>query len=161
MEHSPSSEANCSLPSQEIPLIVRNPEVHYCVHKNLPLVPILSQIKPVHFPTFYFLKTHFNVILPSMRRSPTWSPCLRFPPQTFMHLSSSPICATCSAHLILLDLITWKILVYTALGKKSTSYLQLGIQIFNFLIHNLCLWGEVNFYCMIIAYIIWYWLWPA
>ena len=65
MQHSPSSEAN----SPEILRNLRKPKVHYHIHNNPPPVPILTQLDPVHVPPSYFLKIHFNIILPYKPRS--------------------------------------------------------------------------------------------
>ena len=69
MEHSPSWEANMSSASQEIPRILWNPNVHYCIRRNLPPVPVLSQIDPGRDFTSHFLKIHFNIVFLSTKRS--------------------------------------------------------------------------------------------
>ena len=103
MVQNPSWEANWFAASQEIPRISRNPKVHYRTHKPSPPVSILGQPNPVHIPTSYLLEIHPNIIHPSTPRSPQWSPSLWFPQQDPIHPLSSPIRATCPAHLILLD----------------------------------------------------------
>ena len=100
MVQSPSWEANWFAASQEIPRISRNLKVHYSTHKRPPPVSILGQPNPVHIPTSHLLEIHPNIIHPSTPRSPHWSPSLRFPQQDTIHPLSSPIRATCSAHLI-------------------------------------------------------------
>ena len=117
MVQSPSWEANWFAASQEIPRISRNPKVHYRTHKRPPPVSILGQPNPVQIPTSHLLQIHPNIIHPSTPRSPQWSPSLRFPHQDPIHLLSSPIRATCPAHLILLDFIT-----RTILGEEYKSF---------------------------------------
>ena len=93
-------------PSCEANWFARNPKVHYRTHKRPPLVSILGQPNPVHIPTSHLMEIHPNIIHPSTPRSTQWSPSLRFPYQDPIHPLSSPIRATCPAHLILLDFIT-------------------------------------------------------
>ena len=85
-EQSPSWEANRFSVSEEIPRISWNAMVRYRVHKYMPLVPILSQLDPIHTPTSYFLKIHLNIILPSMPGSLS----LRFPHQKPEYTSPLP-----------------------------------------------------------------------
>jgi hypothetical protein len=73
MELRPSSEvANCAA-TQGLHSILWNPKVHYCVHKSPPLVPILSQIDPVHTTPSYLLKSHFNIVHATVAWSSEWS----------------------------------------------------------------------------------------
>ena len=112
-----SWEADWFAASQEIPRISRKPKVHYRTHKRRAPVSILGQPNPVHIPTSHLLEIHPNINHPSTPRSQQWSPSLRFPHQDPIHPLSSPIRATCPAHLILLDFIT-----STILGEEYKSF---------------------------------------
>jgi len=68
MVQSPSWEANWFAAGQDIPLISRNPKVHYLTHKSPPPVSILGQPNPVHIPTSHLLEIHPNSIHPSTPR---------------------------------------------------------------------------------------------
>jgi len=90
MEQCPFCETNRSSASQEIPLILWKPQVHYCIHKPSPTGLILSQINPVHI----FPKHSWRSILifyPPTPRSSKWSLSLRSPHR-------NPICTSSLSH---------------------------------------------------------------
>ena len=68
MEQSASVQADTSSFCQGIPRLLSNPKANFRVHKNQPLVHILSQVNQVYNLPYNLFKTHFNVILPSVCR---------------------------------------------------------------------------------------------
>jgi len=54
MQKSLSWEASNHSTSQEIPHLLRNLKVYYCVHNSLSVVTVFSQMNPVHtFPPYF------------------------------------------------------------------------------------------------------------
>jgi hypothetical protein len=69
MELSLSWEAASRSATQNFPNILWNPKVHYNIQNSPLLIPILSQIKPVHTTPSDLSKIQFIIILPPTSRS--------------------------------------------------------------------------------------------
>jgi hypothetical protein len=74
---------------RKYPAFLWNPKVHYRVHTNPPLDPILSQLNLVRPIDPYPSKVHLNVILPPTPRSSQWS--LAFGPPNQNPVNTSPL----------------------------------------------------------------------
>jgi hypothetical protein len=92
MQLSPSGGAANSAATQEFPSILWYLKIHYRVHVSPPLVPILSQISPIHTIPSYLSKIRFNIYcsLTYALVFPVVSFLLAFPPISYMQSSSTP-----------------------------------------------------------------------
>jgi hypothetical protein len=82
--------ANCAAP-QELPSILWNPKIQYRVHKSPPLVPILSNVNPIH--TIPSYPIHFDIVHPYyVLVFPVVSFLLAFSPIFYMHSSDPHSC---------------------------------------------------------------------
>jgi len=89
-EEGTSSETNSHSASQELTRILRNPKVHYDVHKSPPRVTNTSQMNEVQTLPSYFFKIQFNTTHLFTPRSSEWSLPFRFSDQNFVCISSFP-----------------------------------------------------------------------
>jgi hypothetical protein len=132
MACSPSWKADRFSASWEIPRILWNPKFHYRIYNSQSFVPVLSQINSAHAPTPHFLKSHLNIILPSLPGSSKWSLFFTFPHQNPVY--ASPLPHTCymprPSHF--LDLNTWIIFgeEYRSLRGKKLLYRKIYVLIF-------------------------------
>ena len=106
-------EPKDSLPHLQVPATCPSPEPHWS-----------SPCPPSHS-----LMIHLNIILPPICGCSTWSLSLCFPHQNPAYTPPLPQCATCSAHLILLGLITIIIIgeEYRSLSSSLCSFLHSSV----------------------------------
>jgi len=129
MEQNAPWEANSSSASQEIPHILRKLKVHYHIYESPPLLPVMSQINPIHAPSpiswkFIFLSPIY-----------VWVIQVLFFPQVFslepcMHLSST----LCVPHALSISFILTLSPKYVVRSADHEPNMWWGVQIMNFLI---------------------------
>jgi hypothetical protein len=128
----PRDAASCAA-TQQLPYSLRNPQVHYRVHKSPPLAPTLNQINPNHntpsyprriliFPANYVLVVLVAILSWLSHQYPKCNPLV-------------PIHAACPANLILILIIIWvqpRINTYTFSANSPCSAHPQHIVIFIF-----------------------------
>jgi hypothetical protein len=85
----------------ELPVFLISTCTHTHTHTCMLLAPVLCQMNPVCANPFYFI-----IIFPATHSLSSGHYHLCFPTKILWTFLFSPICATCTAHPILLDLIT-------------------------------------------------------
>jgi len=84
MEQSPPWEVNSHSYIQDL---LWNPKAHFHVHNSPPLVPVQSQMNPVHISLRISVKIYSNIILPSASKSSEWSLPFRFSNYNIVYIS--------------------------------------------------------------------------
>ena len=117
-KQSPSLEIDSCAARQEVCHILVNPG-------SLTLLPILSQMNPVHALPSWLFMVHFNIIFPFMRRSCKWPLFKIFPSTTHHAFFFSP----CMPHVLPMSspLIWWLVIFCEQLWSQSSHYVIFSI----------------------------------
>jgi hypothetical protein len=121
-EQSSAKKAYSSLARQENRRILWNPKVHHLIHNSPPLVPIPSQINPVHAFPFCFFKIPINIVKHARLGLPSGLLPAGFPIKIQYIFLFSAIRATCPSHLIFLVWSRQQYALWTANGWCVSVY---------------------------------------